>query len=244
MPYSQAEEIGKDSGWASALVTKLEELKDELKSVLSGRLSRAVDSLLPLLIFLVFTPLAGVTMALSGAVGCAVIFAIYRLLRRESLIYSLGGLGGVVLAGIFVILSGSERGFFLPGLISTSITVILCVISAALGRPVVAITSYLVRRWPWNWYWHPRVLPAYNEVTILWGVAFASRLGLEFWFYLLNEVDALGASRILLGWPFIIILLVITYIYGSWRLKNLGGPSVEEFKKDDQPPWESQQTGF
>ncbi|MFU8771846.1 MAG: DUF3159 domain-containing protein, partial [Anaerolineales bacterium] len=154
-------------------MTKIQELGEELRSVLSGRGSRLVDSFLPLLIFLVFNPLVGVNSSLLLAVASAAIFAIMRLWRRESLVYSLGGLGGVLLAAIFVILSGSERGFFLPGLISGSITVILCVVSVALNRPVVAWTSFIARRWPLNWYWHPKVLPAYNEVTILWGVAFA-----------------------------------------------------------------------
>lgn len=225
-------------------VTKLQEIREELKSTLSGRGSRLIDSFLPLLIFLVFTPLVSVNFALLLAVAFAALFAVIRILRRESLVYSLGGLGGVALAAIFVFLSGSERGFFLPGLISGTVTVILCVVSVAFNRPIVAWTSFITRRWPLTWYWHPRVLPAYNEVTILWGVAFAARLSLEFWLYQRDAIDALGAARIFLGWPFIILLLVISYIYGGWRLRNLSGPSVEEFKASKPPPWESQQRGF
>jgi hypothetical protein len=225
-------------------MTSLKELGDELRSVLSGRASRLIDSLLPLLIFLVFTPLLGVDISLIAAITCAALFGIIRILRQESLVYSLGGLGGVLLAAVFVLLSGSERGFFLPGLISGSITVILCIISVVLNKPLVAWTSFVARRWPLNWYWHPKVLPAYNEVTIFWGVAFATRLGFEYWLYQQDAIDALGAARILLGWPFIIALLLITYIYGTWRLRNLGGPSVVEFKQSKAPPWESQQRGF
>jgi hypothetical protein len=225
-------------------MTSVKELGEELRSVLSGRASRLIDSLLPLLIFLVFTPLLRVDISLIAAITCAALFAIIRILRQESLVYSLGGLGGVLLAAVFVLLSGSERGFFLPGLISGSITVILCIISVVLNKPLVAWTSFVVRRWPLNWYWHPKVLPAYNEVTIFWGVAFATRLGFEYWLYQQDAIDALGAARILLGWPFIIALLLITYIYGTWRLRNLAGPSVEEFKQSKAPPWESQQRGF
>jgi hypothetical protein len=50
--------------------------------------------------------------------------------------------------------------------------------------------------------------------------------------------------RILLGWPFIIALLIVTYLYGLWRLSKLGGPSVEEFKAGKSPPWEGQKRGF
>jgi hypothetical protein len=59
----------------------------------------------------------------------------------------------------------------------------LCVVSVAFNRPMVAWSSFIARRWALNWYWHPQVLPAYNEVTILWAVAFAARLTVEFWLY-------------------------------------------------------------
>jgi len=39
-------------------------------------------------------------------------------------------------------------------------------------------------------------------------------------------------------------LLVVSYLYGIWRLGNLEGPSVEEFKLGQEPPWEGQKRGF
>jgi hypothetical protein len=220
------------------------EIWEELKSVLSGRGSRFIDSLLPLLIFLIFNPLLGVDIALWSALAIAGLFAILRIIKKESLVYALGGLGGVLLAGIFVKISGSESGFFLPGLISGGITIVLCVVSVVINRPLVAWTSFITRRWPLGWYWHPEVLPAYNETTILWAVAFSLRLALEFWLYQGEALNALGAVRIILGWPFIIVLLIVTYLYGLWRLSNLQGPSVEEFKSGAEPPWEGQKRGF
>ena len=203
-------------------MSRVQELLEELKSVLSGRSRRLLDSFLPLVVFLVVTPIAGFNLALWTAGGVAALFAAYRLLRQESLVYALGGLGGVALAGVFAIVSGSGRGFFLPGLISGGITVILCVVSVAINRPVVAWTSMIVRRWPRDWYWHPQVLPAYNEVTIGWGVAFAARLVIELYLFYQVELGILGVARILLGWPFTITLLVVTYLYGIWRLRKLG----------------------
>jgi hypothetical protein len=225
-------------------VTKYQELKEELTGVLSGRGSRLLDSFSPLLAFLIFVPLSGVNIAIYVALGLATLLSLLRILRRESLVYALGGLGGVGLAAVLALLSGSGRGFFLPGLISGAVTLVLCVVSVVLNRPLVAWTSYATRRWPMNWYWHPRVLPAYNEVTIGWAVAFAGRLALEYWLYQQDALGALGTTRIILGWPFIVLLLVISYLYGMWRLRNLRGPGVQEFKEGKEPPWESQQRGF
>ena len=223
---------------------RLNDLLEEFKLVFSGRGIRLLDSFLPLLIFLVVNPLIGLNTALLGSLAVAGLFAIYRITQKESLVYALGGLGGVLLAAVFVKLSGSGTGFFLPGLISGTVTVVLCVLSVAINRPLVAWSSFIARRWPLDWYWHPRVLPAYNEVTIFWAVAFSARLALEFWFFQREAINALGAARVLLGWPFIAILLVTSYLFGLWRLSNLKGPSVEEFKTGKTPPWKGQKRGF
>lgn len=223
---------------------KGKELWDELRSVFSGRGSRLLDSTIPPLLFILVNPLADVTIALWISLGAAGIFALWRIGQKQSLVYALGGLGATVLAAVLVKLSGSGTGFFLPGLISGAVTVLLCVVSVALNRPLVAWTSYLARRWTLAWYWHPQVLPAYNEVTIGWGVAFAARLLVEFWFYQQEATGALGAARLILGWPFTLLLLVITYLYGIWRLGKLGGPSVSEFDQEQAPPWEGQRKGF
>jgi hypothetical protein len=225
-------------------MSKLKELQEEFASVLTGRGSRLVDSFFPPVIFLIVNSVSNVNTALWSALGVATIFAAYRILKKENLTYALGGLGGTLLAAVFAKLSGSGTGFFLPGFISGATTVILCVVSVAFNRPLVAWSSFIARRWALNWYWHPQVLPAYNEVTILWAVAFAARLTVEFWLYQQDAVGALGTMRILLGWPFIVLLLIISYLYGLWRLGQLKGPSVDEFKAGKTPPWEGQKRGF
>jgi hypothetical protein len=225
-------------------MSRFQELLDELKLVLSGRGSQLLDSFLPLLVFLVVNALVGLNYALWGALGIAGIFAILRISRRESLVYALGGLGGVLLSSVLVGISGSGTGFYLPGLISGAVTVVVCVVSVVLNRPIVALTSYITRRWPLDWYWHPKVLPAYNEVTIMWAVAFGARLALEFWLYQQEASSALGTVRIILGWPYTILLLIVSYLYGLWRLSRLKGPSIEEFNTGVEPPWEGQRRGF
>lgn len=225
-------------------MNKTQELFEEFRSVFSGKGTRVLDSFIPLLVFLIANVFFGFTLALWGSLSVSLFFTVYRLFQKKSLVYALGGLGGVILAALFVNISGSEVGYFLPGLISGAITVILCIISVVLNRPLVAWTSYIARRWSLNWYWHPRILPAYNEVTIIWAVAFSFRLGLEYRLFHQDAVDALGLSRILLGWPFTIMLLIVSYLYGLWRLGRLNGPSVEEFKTGKMPPWEGQKRGF
>jgi len=225
-------------------MTRWAELRHEFSVVFAGKGAKVTDSLVPLLVFLVANPLVGLKIALWGALITAGIFTLLRIGQKESLLYALGGLAGVLVAAGFAWLSGSDTGFFLPGLISGALTVTLCVVSVVAKRPLAAWSSFLTRRWPLEWYWHPRVLPAYQEVTIFWAVAFAARLGLEFWFFSQESFVALSISRVGLGWPYTVALLVVTYLYGIWRLGKLEGPSVKEFKTGQQPPWEGQKRGF
>ncbi len=148
------------------------------------------------------------------------------------------------LAVVIALLSGRAEGFFIPGIVSGAISVLLSLVSVLAGRPMVAFTSALARRWPLKWYWHPKVRPAYSEVTWLWFLFFALRMLLQFSLFQGSSANLLGIVQLLTGWPATILLLIGSYIYGTWRLRNLGGPSVDEFKSGAEPPWKGQQRGF
>ncbi|MCJ7717548.1 MAG: DUF3159 domain-containing protein, partial [Anaerolineales bacterium] len=185
-------------------MNKIQELKEEIQSIFAGRGIRVLDVILPLLIFLAANTLVGLNAALWASVGIAVLFFLIRVFQKENLYYALGGLGGVVLAAGIAVLIDSRTGFFLPGLISGGISILLCVGSAILKRPLAAWSSFLTRRWPLEWYWHNNVRPAYTEVTLIWALAFSARTGLEYWLFQRQAVNALGASKIFLGWPYTI----------------------------------------
>ncbi len=222
---------------------KAREIVEELRMVLAGR-SGFLDSLLPPLLFVLINLVWGVQIAIWTSLGLAVLIAVYRLLRRQSLLYALGGAGAVALAALIAHLLGRAEGFFLPTILSGALTVLLCLVSVLVGRPIVAFTSFVARRWPLKWYWHPKVRPAYSEVTWMWVVFFGLRLLLQFNLFQEEAASLLGVVQFLTGWPATIILLIISYLYGTWRLGNLGGPSVDEYKAGAEPPWQGQKRGF
>jgi hypothetical protein len=219
------------------------EIWEELQTVFSGRV-RWTDALLPPLLFLIVNAIFSFQIALWGSLGIALLFVGFRLFRRQPLRYALGGLGGVLLATIVARFVGSAEGYFLPGIVSGVLTSLLCLVSVAVRRPLVAWTSYITRRWPIDWYWHPQVRPAYSEVTLAWAIFFALRTLLQFGLFQDQAAGALGLFQLISGWPAIILLLVASYLYGIWRLGRLGGPSVEEFKAYAEPPWQGQTRGF
>jgi hypothetical protein len=222
---------------------KIRELYEELRTVFAGR-GGWVDSLLPPTIYILGVGLVGTSLSLVAALLAALLITIVRLLKRQALQYALGGLGGVLLAVALTRLLGRAEGFFLPGIITGGATVGLALLSILLRRPMVAWTSYLTRRWPRAWYWHPQVRPAYTEVTWLWVGYFSLRLLLQFSLFQEEAAALLGIINLLTGWPGTIVLLLISYLYGLWRLQQLGGPSVEEFETGALPPWTGQRRGF
>jgi hypothetical protein len=225
------------------LKEKTREIKDQLKLVLTGK-GNLMDTILPAILFLIIYATLGFSWALWSSTILAVGIFLWRLVKKQTLHYSAAGFASILLTVGITLLAGSARGYFLQDILIGGLITLVVFISAIFDRPLVAITSALVRRWTLTWYRHPKVAPAYREVNYLWGFFFLLKTGLQVAIYLTNNTTAIGFSNMIGGWPATIILLIFSYLYGTWRLKNLAGPSVEEFTKNIPPPWEGQVKGF
>lgn len=224
-------------------MSKFRELGEEFRTVFAGR-GKLADSMIPPLAFVIVNAALGFDHAVWSALALAVLMTVIRLSKKQSLVYALGGLGGVVVAILIARLLDRAEGYFAPAIVAGALTVVLCGVSVVAGRPLVAWTSYVARRWPLGWYWHPRVRPAYTEVTVAWAVFFAVKLALQLSFFQQARAGALAVVNVITGWPATIVLLALSYVYGLWRLQHLQGPSVTEFEAGAEPPWTGQRRGF
>jgi hypothetical protein len=223
---------------------KIQELIGQVKTVLGGRAPGLIDSAIPMLVYLGGNNFLNPNLSILVATGTSIALSIYRTQKGQSISYSLGGLVGTLVAAGFVLLSGQQSGFFVPGMVTNLVIALLCLLSIALRTPLVALTSSLVRRWPLGWFRHPLVLPAYSEVTWLWAGAFFVRLLVEYKLFNSGSLGALGFVQAVVSLPFTIGLLIVSYIFGQWRLRNLHGPSVKEYETGATPPWTGQTIGF
>jgi hypothetical protein len=222
---------------------KVREVTDEFRAVVAAR-SSLLDSILPPIIFVLLNALLGFQYAMWGSLIVAGVITAVRLGRRQSLVYAFGGIAGVVLAIVVAQVLGRSEGYFLPSIATGAVTLLLCVVSVLVKRPAVAWTSYIARRWPLDWYWHPQVRPAYSQVTWFWAGFFAVRLLLQLNLFRDEAASLLAIANLIMGWPATILLLIASYLYGTWRLGKLRGPSVQEFQLGVPPPWQGQQRGF
>jgi hypothetical protein len=222
---------------------KVQELAEEFRNFVVGE-SNLADTVIPTIVFLIVNGILGFEYAMWTSLAMALLITAMRLRRRQPLQYAVGGVGSVLFAVLISRWTGRAEGFFLPAIANGALVFVVTLASVLLRRPLVAWTSYFARRWPLDWYWHPRVRPAYSEVTLAWAVIFGLRLWLQVILFRAREPERFAAFTVIGGWPTTIVLLVLSYLYGSWRLKTLRGPSVEEFKANAPPPWLGQQRGF
>lgn len=220
---------------------KMKEIIEEFKAVGSGK---TLDALLPPLAFVIINRIFGLDIAAAAALSVAIVFVIKRFLSKQTWYYALGGMFGVVLASGLAYLTQNAASYFIPAMISSFIFFLLSLLSLVIKRPLAAWVSHITRGWPVKWFWREDIKPAYREVTCLWTVFFLLRLILQIILFRSPDADRLTWINTLLGWPFTVLILTLSYIYGLWRLQNLGGPGVQEYQEEKDPPWDGQKRGF
>lgn len=223
------------------IMANSKELIEELNSVFKGK---GMDALLPPLIFTISNNYFTLLHAIVLSIFVALFFALFRIIKKQSWFYALGGLLGVIFASSLAYFANNASSFFLPGLVSSVALVLATVISLIINKPITAIASHLTRGWPWNWFNRKDIKPAYIETSILWLIFFGVRTSFVLFLFFQQDLTSFAWMNTLLGLPVTIGVLIITYVYGIWRLKNLKGPGVNEFLENKQPPYIGQTRGF
>ncbi|MBE0696277.1 MAG: DUF3159 domain-containing protein [Anaerolineaceae bacterium] len=221
----------------------INELLQEFRTVFSGR-TNTVDTIIPPLLYVLVNMLAGLVPATVSALVFAAFMTVLRLVRKQSWLYAFSGMVLTLFAAGLAWYTQNAASYFLPGLLSSGALLAGALFSILVRKPLAAWSSHLTRSWPRQWYWLPNICPAYTEVTWMWIAFIAMRLAAQYFLYQQGNVSLLGWANVILGWPVTILVLVVSYLYGIWRLKKLGGPSVEEFLSHQPAPWKGQKRGF
>ncbi len=220
---------------------KVKEILNQLKLVIKPK---TVDALLPAVIFTITSSRFSLFYSALAAVLSALILIVVRAMNKADIKYSLGGLAIVTLAAGLAYFSDNAANYYLPSIVNNSLIFVFALISIIVKKPLAALTSHLSRGWDLNWYLRKDILPAYTEVTIIWTAFFLIRAAINLKLYLSGDAVGLGTINVLLSLPFTTLILIISYLYGIWRLNKLGGPSIDEYKDKVDPPWQGQKFGF
>jgi hypothetical protein len=216
------------------------EIYSELRLVLTGK---TIDAIFPPLVFVIANGFVEELIAIAFAVGVSLVFFVVRFRNKQSIWYSVAGLVGILFAGGLAILGGAAD-FFIPGMISSFTLFLACLISVLLGKPFTAYVSHITRGWTLSWFWRTDIKPAYTETTWIWAVFFLVRFVLQLNAYINADVADIAVINLLLGFPGLTALLVVTYAWGLPRLRQLKGPGIDEYNNNTEPPWRGQTKGF
>lgn len=187
------------------------EQSNPLHDLLGGRRG-AVESALPSVVFVtVYLITSSLTWGLAAALSVAAVLAILRLVRHEKPVRVLGGLAGVAIAAVVAARTGNAVDYFLPSLLANVASALVWAASIVARWPLLGVIIGFALGQRTSWRQDPDLMRAYSNASWIWAVSFLVRAGVNTPLYLTDNVLGLGISRVLLGWP--MVLLVIA---GSW----------------------------
>ncbi len=183
-----------------------------LMEAVGGPLGMAETSL-PAVAFVVAYTISGqdTNIAAGVALGLALVFALARVVRRESVQHALTGLIGVAIAAFVATRSGKAENFFLPGLLANAAYATAFLISLAVRWPLVGVLVSQLDGEGNAWRDDPVRVRAFARATWLWAGLFMTRLVVQLPLYLAGAVVALGVARTAMGIPLFALGLWITY---------------------------------
>lgn len=206
-----------------------------------GGTSGLLDSGLPTAVFLVVYLASGSQLmpAVWSAVAAGVVVAIIRRIRGESLRHIAAGLIGLAFAAWLAARTGRAQDFFLPGILINVAYGCVFAISALIRRPLVGYAAGAVSGDLTSW---RGKRPAYRgalAATWVWAGVFGARVAVQLPLYLLGAVGALGAAKLIMGWPLFLFAGYISYRIMRPRMN----PDDEATSSDpDQEPDQTSST--
>ncbi|MFY1694943.1 MULTISPECIES: DUF3159 domain-containing protein [unclassified Solwaraspora] len=170
-----------------------------------------VESSVPIAVFVICNVIWDLSVALIAAVGVAVGIAVVRLAQRRPIRHAVNGLFGIGIGALLAWRTGEERDFYLPGILYGIGYGLALLGSVVIRQPLVGwIWSVLAAGGRSEWRTDPVLIRTFNRLTVLWGVVWLLKVGVQAGFYLASMETALGVSRLLLGYPPYAVLLAIT----------------------------------
>jgi hypothetical protein len=172
-----------------------------------------LDSGLPSVVFI---SIYSVTRDLTGAVVAAVVAGLllagYRLVRRTPVRNVLAGFVGLLVCAVFAQRTGRAENFFLPGLLINVAYLLAYLVSILVRWPLIGLVVTLVSGEGFGWRQRPELVRAYSLASWLWVGVFGLRLVVQVPLYLAQATVALGAARVVMGWPLFVLTVWLSWL--------------------------------
>jgi Protein of unknown function (DUF3159) len=191
-----------------------------------GGVRGLVESSIPVTVFVVVNIIWTLRPALIASVGIAVVMAIFRLTRRQSIRHAVNGVFGILIGAAIAWRTGQAKDFYLPGILLGLAYALAMVVSVVARRPLVGwIWSLVLGGGSTRWRSEPQLLRTFSWLTLLWAAIYLVKVAVQTGLYLTDQVNALGVARLALGYPPYALLLAVTV----WAVRRATreGPEIE-----------------
>ena len=187
-----------------------------------GGVRGILEALLPGLVFLVVyssltafggqDPQAALIPALAASVGLAVVFTIVRIATKGQPTQAIAGLIGVLASAALALWTGNARDNYVLGFFTNAAYALALIISLLVRWPAIGLVVGFLMGDGLAWKQDRRKYRAAQFLTLVWIGLFVARLVVQVPFYLVDNVEALGATRLLMGVPLYALVLVFSWL--------------------------------
>ncbi|MCE2647308.1 MAG: DUF3159 domain-containing protein [Streptomycetaceae bacterium] len=187
--------------------------RDKVINALGGK-KGLIDSGLPAVVFLiVFNINQDLQGAIWASLSLAIILAIWRLIRKDTIQHSISGVIGVLICAYFANRSGNATDFYIPKLLTNLGYGTVYLIANLVGWPILGLVLGPLLGENFTWRSNPRRKKMYIKASWLWVALFFSRIAVQYPIYKSGNVNLLGTVNLAMGYP-----LFFAAAYGSWLI--------------------------
>lgn len=178
-----------------------------------GGIRGLAEAILPGLVFLVvYTFTRELVWALAASLGLAIVFTVARLATRSQPTQAIAGLIGVAASAALSLWTGRAEDNYVIGFYTNAAYAIAILISLIVRWPLVGLIVGFLMGDGTAWREQRRKYRAMQLLTLVWLGMFVARLVVQVPFYFAGNVEALGATRLLMGVPLYALLLVFSWL--------------------------------
>ncbi|WP_222635721.1 MULTISPECIES: DUF3159 domain-containing protein [unclassified Rhodococcus (in: high G+C Gram-positive bacteria)] len=190
-----------------------------------GGVSGIIYTAIPVVAFVTANALVALPAAIGIAVAVALVITVVRMRRGEPISQAIGGLIGVVAAGVVAAWTGSGSGYFLIGIWTSLGGAVIMLASVLARRPLTGILWSALHGNRFRWRAERTVLRAHDVATLTFAVLFGARYIVQDWLYDTDATGWLAFAKIAMGTPLFALSVLVTVWAFRRSTKHLAEPA-------------------